>query len=163
MPTHTVFPPGHSLIQFRKIRGEFMRATRILGTRPDRAYYAITQLCEERTDSLTPATSPTTAFVPPRLSPFPPQTPYTVGSSPMRQTKIEVPDPTISDTPQKPPSPEVTSTPGPSPSTPDHMAPKRSKWTSPPPISAPAEDRSQFEKELGLGLALATLPTDAHR
>jgi terminal uridylyltransferase len=141
-----------------------MRATRILSTRPERAHYAIVQLCEERIDALTPATSPTAAFVPPRLSSFPPQTPYPVGSSPMRLTMIEVPDPTIiSDTPQKPLLPEATCAPGPSTPTPDHMAPKRSKWTSPPPPSASAEDRSQFENQLGLGLALATLPTDARQ
>jgi terminal uridylyltransferase len=141
-----------------------MRATRILSTRPERAHYAIAQLCEERIDALTPATSPTAAFVPPRLSSFPPQTPYTVGSSPMRLTMIEVPDPTIiSDTPQKPPPPEAAPAPGPSTPTPDHMAPKRSKWTSPPPPSASSEDRSQFENQLDLGLALATLPTDARQ
>ena len=142
-----------------------MRATRMLSTRPERAIYAIAQLCEERIEPPpTPATSPTAAFVPPRLSPFPPQTPYTVGSSPMRLTKIEVPDPTnIPDTPSKSPPPEAPSTPGPSTSTPDHMGPKRSKWTSPPPPSASAEDRSQFENQLGLGLALATLPTDARQ
>jgi terminal uridylyltransferase len=141
-----------------------MRATRILSTRPERAHYAIVQLCEERVDVLTPATSPTAAFVPPRLSPFPPQTPYTVGSSPMRLTMIEVPDPNIiSDTPQKPLQSGAVSAPGPSTSTPNHMGPKRSKWTSPPPPSASAEDRSQFESQLGLGLALATLPTDARQ
>lgn len=141
-----------------------MRATRILSTRPERAHYAILQLCEERIDALTPATSPTAPFVPPRLSPFPPQTPYPVGSSPMRLTVIEVPDPTIiSDTPQKPLPLEAATAPGPSTPTPDHMAPKRSKWTSPPPPSASAEDRSQFENQLGLGLALATLPTDARQ
>jgi hypothetical protein len=141
-----------------------MRATRILSTRPERAHYAIVQLCEERIDALTPATSPTAAFVPPRLSPFPPQPPYTVGSSPMRLTMIEVPDPTIiSDTPQKRLPPEAAPAPGPSTSTPDHMAPKRSKWTSPPPLSASAEDRSQFENQLDLGLAFATLPTDARQ
>jgi terminal uridylyltransferase len=141
-----------------------MRATRILSTRPERAHYAIVQLCEERIDALTPATSPTAAFVPPRLSPFPPQAPYTVESSPMRLTMIEVPDPTIiSVAPQKPLPPGAASAPGPSASTPDHMAPKRSKWTSPPPLSASAEDRSQFENQLGLSLALATLPTDARQ
>ena len=140
-----------------------MRATRILSTRPERAHYAIVQLCEERNDTLTPATSPAAAFVPPRLSSFPPQTPYTVQPSPMRLTKIEVPDPTtISDMPQKTLPPQAVSAPGPS-TTPDHMAPKRSKWTSPPPQSASAEDRSQFENQLGLGLALATLPTDARQ
>lgn len=140
-----------------------MRATRILSTRPERAHYAIVQLCEERIDALTPATSPTAAFVPPRLSPFP-QTPYTVGSNPMRLAMIGVPDSAIiSDTPQEPLRPEATPAPGPSTSTPDHMAPKRLKWTSPPPPSASAEDRSQFENQLDLGLALATLPTDARQ
>ncbi|KAH9056832.1 hypothetical protein EDB87DRAFT_1686845 [Lactarius vividus] len=147
------------------IRGEFMRASRILSTRPERAIYAIAQLCEERMEALIPATSPTAAFVPPRLSPFPPQTPYTVGSRPMRQTKIDVPDPkNVSEAPSTPPPPsEVSPKPGPSTSTPDHMAPKRFKWTSPPPPSASAEDRSQFEGQLDLGLALATLPTDARQ
>jgi len=141
-----------------------MRASRILSTRPERASYAIAQLCEERMDGLIPATSPTTAFVPPRLLPFPPQTPYTVGSSPIRPTKIDVPDPTsTSDMPPQVPPSEASSAPGPSPSTPDHMAPKRSKWTSPPPPSASAKDRSQFENQLDLGLALATLPTDARQ
>jgi terminal uridylyltransferase len=138
-----------------------MRASRILSTRPDRA---VAQLCEERTEDLNSATSPATASVPPRLSPFPPQTPYTVESSPMRLTKIDVPDPkSISEMPPKPPPSEKVSVPGPSSSTPDHMGPKRSKWTSPPPPSASAEDRSQFENQLGLGLALATLPTNARQ
>ncbi|KAH9003824.1 hypothetical protein EDB86DRAFT_3072948 [Lactarius hatsudake] len=147
------------------IRGEFMRASRILSTRPERTIYAIAQLCEERMEALIPATSPTAAFVPPRLSPFPPQTPYTVGSKPMRQTKIDVPDPkNVSEAPSTPPPPsEVSPAPHPSTSTPDHMAPKRFKWTSPPPPSASAEDRSQFEGQLDLGLALATLPTDARQ
>jgi hypothetical protein len=141
-----------------------MRASRILSSRPERAIYAIAQLCEERTEALIPATSPTAAFVPPRLSPFPPQIPYTVGSSPMRLTRIDVPDPqSISDMSPKSPPSESPSVPRPSTSTPEHMAPKRSKWTSPPPPSASAEDRSQFENQLGLGLALATLPTDARQ
>jgi terminal uridylyltransferase len=141
-----------------------MRASRILSTRPERAIYAIAQLCEERVEGPVPVTSPTAAFVPPRLSPFPPQTPYTVGSSPMRLTRIDVPDPkSISDVSPKSPPSEAPSAPGPTPSTPDHMAPKRSKWTSPPPPSASASDRSQFESQLGLGLALATLPTDARQ
>lgn len=141
-----------------------MRASRILSTRPERAIYAIAQLCEERIEGVNPATSPTAAFVPPRLSPFPPQIPYTVGSSPMRLTKIDVPDPkSMSDMSPKSPPSEAPSAPGPSTSTPDHMGPKRSRWTSPPPPSASAEDRSQFENQLGLGLALATLPTDARQ
>jgi terminal uridylyltransferase len=141
-----------------------MRASRILSTRPERAIYAVAQLCEERTEALITATPPTAAFVPPRLSPFPPQTPYTVGSSPMRQTRIDVPEPkNVSQTPSKPPPSEVSSAARPSTSTPDHMAPKRSKWTSPPPPYASAEDRSQFEGQLDLGLALATQPTNARQ
>jgi terminal uridylyltransferase len=141
-----------------------MRASRMLSTRPDRAFYAIAQLCEERTEDLNSATSPATASMPPRLSPFPPQTPYTFGSSPMRLAKIDVLDPkSNSEMPSKPRPSEGTSPPGPSTTLPDHMAPKRSKWTSPPPPSASAEDRSQFENQLGLGLALATLPTDARQ
>jgi len=143
-----------------------MRASRILSTRPDRAVLAIAQLCEERIEGGNPAASPTAAFVPPRLSPFPPQIPYTVGSRPMRLTKIDVPDPkSISDVSPKSSPSETPPAQGPSTptSTPDHMAPKRAKWTSPPPPSASAEDRSQFENQLGLGLALATLPTDARQ
>ena len=141
-----------------------MRASRILSTRPERATYAIAQLCEERMDGLTPETSPTAAFVPPRLSPFSPQTPYTAGLSPVPLTRIDVPDPkSISDMPPKSPPSEAPSAPGPSTSTPDHMAPKRAKWTSPPPSSASVEDRSQFENQLGLGLTLATSQTDARQ
>src|SRR6266404_2599723 len=122
---------GYLLTSFDQIRGEFMRASRILSTRPERAIFAIAQLCEERMEALVPATSPTAAFVPPRLSPFPPQAPYTVGSSPLRQTKIDVPEPkNASEAPSKPPPSEVSSSPAPSTSTLDHMAPKRSKWTS---------------------------------
>ncbi len=140
-----------------------MRASRILSTRPERAICAILQLCEERMEGLIP-TSPSGAFVPPRLSPFPPPIPFTVGSSPIRLAKIDVPDPqNISDLSPKSPPSEVPSASGPSTSAPDHMAPKRSKWTSPPPPTASAEDRSQFENQLGLGLALATLPTDARQ
>lgn len=141
-----------------------MRASRILSTRPERPIFAIAQLCEERIEGVNPAASPTAAFVPPRLSPFPPQIPYTVGSSPMRLTKIDVPDPkSMSDMSPKSPPSEAPSAPVPSTSTPDHMGPKRSRWTSPPPPSASAEDLSQFENQLGLGLALATLPTDARQ
>jgi len=90
------------------IRGEFIRASRILSTRPERAVLAIAQQCEERVEGGNPAASPTTAFVPPQqLSPFPPQIPYTVGSRSMRQTKTDVPDPkSISDMSPKSPHPK---------------------------------------------------------
>ena len=143
-----------------------MRASRILATRPERAIIAIASLCEERVEALVPAASANTTFVPPRLSPLsslPPQTPYTVSSSPMRPSEVHMPVPDEK-------SPSQLSTTGPtstdatarSPtSPPEHMAPKRGKWTSPPPPEAPLADHSSFENRLGLGLALATSSTDA--
>ncbi|OCH91343.1 hypothetical protein OBBRIDRAFT_530088 [Obba rivulosa] len=99
------------------IRGEFMRALRILSARPERAIVALAQLCEERKEEELSQPSPSTrpTFVPPRLAPLPPQTPYTVGSSPMRPARISVPvsitDPTSDrlspsqSLPRTPPSP----------------------------------------------------------
>src|SRR6266404_3169393 len=73
---------GYLLTSFDQIRGEFMRASRILSTRPERAIIALAQLCEERKETQPAQTSPPPAiFIPPRLSSIPPQTPYTVGSN----------------------------------------------------------------------------------
>ncbi|KAF9449070.1 hypothetical protein P691DRAFT_813166 [Macrolepiota fuliginosa MF-IS2] len=58
------------------IRGEFMRASRILATRPDRAVIALAELCEERKDEDL-ISAPPHGSGPPRLSSIPPQTPYT--------------------------------------------------------------------------------------
>ncbi len=59
-----------------QIRGEFMRASRILSARPERAIIALGQLCEERADDpLGPVNSP--PFIPPPHS-LPPQTPFPV-------------------------------------------------------------------------------------
>ncbi|KAH9948456.1 hypothetical protein B0H21DRAFT_690021 [Amylocystis lapponica] len=141
------------------IRGEFMRASRILQHRPDRAIVALAQLCEERKDEellhASPSRSP---FVPPRLYPIPPQIPYTVGSSPMRPTGVPVP---AHLSPQEvhapgPSSPSATNAATPGRDQLGHMAPKRGKWTSPPPPEAPEADHSAFEDRLGQSLALAT-------
>ncbi|KAI8972547.1 hypothetical protein BD414DRAFT_469165 [Trametes punicea] len=160
------------------IRGEFMRASRILQARPDRAILALAQLCEERKDETLgpPPARQRSSYGPPRLNSIPPQTPYTVGSSPMRPN-IPVPAPedlaspkTSSHGPSLSASPSPLSprdSPGRSTgvnSIPlrlpvdklDHMAPIRGKWTSPPPPEAPEEDRSAFENRLGQSLALAT-------
>ncbi|KAF9813287.1 hypothetical protein IEO21_05671 [Rhodonia placenta] len=165
------------------IRGEFMRASRILSSRPERAIVALAQLCEERKEEELLHPSPARgAFVPPRLSPIPPQVPYTVNSSPMRPPRLPVAD-TLSPSElhaPSPSSPAPSSSPAsasasasppqqPAPSLPqvevpkplpldqlEHMAPKRGKWTSPPPPEAPAEDHTSFESRLGQGLALAT-------
>lgn len=158
-----------------------MRAARVLASRPDRAIVALAQLCEERKEEDlvrgVPVPAAVTPFVPPRLSPVstqlptpypanssPVQTPYTVGSSPIRQaTDMPMPTPRLQpspitidrpisriQTPQAPqPQPRI-STP------PQHMAPKRGKWTSPPPLEAPTADRSAFEEQLGRNLAMAT-------
>ncbi|THH17483.1 hypothetical protein EW146_g3334 [Bondarzewia mesenterica] len=145
------------------IRGEFMRASRILASRPERAVVAIAQLCEERVQALGPSATSNTTFIPPRLSPIPPQIPYTVGSSPMRPIEVQmaIPD-RISPsqiTGPVPISPSVQA--GPSRSPPEHMAARRGRWTSPPPPEAPLADHTSFENRLGLGLALATSSTDA--
>jgi len=162
-----------------------MRASRILSTRPERAIVALAQLCEERKDEeLLQPSPPRGAFVPPRLSPLPPQVPYTVDSSPMRPSRLPVADqpeessPTPSDSQvsptqhaaspsslplSKPPSQSLSA------AIPirlpldqlEHMAPKRSKWTSPPPPEAPEEDRSAFENRFGQSLALATVASAA--
>ncbi|CAA7262118.1 unnamed protein product [Cyclocybe aegerita] len=135
------------------IRGEFMRAARILATRPERAIVALAELCEERKDEeLVPA--------PPyhRPAPIPPQTPYTVGNQSLRPKNAERFSPpaqffepglrqVVQPATIRPP--------------PDHMAPKRGKWTSPPPPEAPSADHTQFENQLGMVLQLATAATAA--
>ncbi|KAI0920419.1 hypothetical protein AcV5_010157 [Taiwanofungus camphoratus] len=167
------------------IRGEFMRASRILASRPERAIVALAQLCEERQeDELPYPNSSRTGFMPPRLSPLPPQIPYTVGSSPMRPNRVSVsapdsdahaPSESQSASTYSPQATATTSSPTTGPETPgevpirlpldqlEHMAPKRGKWTSPPPPEAPEEDRSAFEDRLGQSLALATVAISARQ
>ncbi|KAF5352994.1 hypothetical protein D9758_007885 [Tetrapyrgos nigripes] len=139
------------------IRGEFMRASRILAVRPERAIIALADLCEERPDEEL-VTAPLHA---PRQ--VPPQTPYGVGSRPLRSKAPPFAVPPL-------PAPvarlqesaipslvqEVSHTPPP-----PHMAPKRSKWTSPPPPEAPSADHTLYENQLGIGLELATASTEA--
>ncbi|KAF9221687.1 hypothetical protein BS17DRAFT_237453 [Gyrodon lividus] len=142
-----------------QIRGEFMRASRILAMRP-RAIVALSQLCEEKVDD--PQTAPPPSlFVPPRLL-FPPQTPYTVGSSP-RRSKDASPAGRLSPKPEffEPGRRASTEKCVPARSPPEHMAPKRSQWTSPPPPEAPPAHHAIFEDQLGQGIALATASTVA--
>ncbi|KAF8064047.1 hypothetical protein FPV67DRAFT_1420411 [Lyophyllum atratum] len=143
------------------IRGEFMRAARVLSARPERAIIALAELCEERKDEDLVSAPP---YVAPRMS-LPPQTPYTVGSQSLRPkgappaerlsppTKFFEPGPRLA-------VQQVSIRPPPEPM-PEHMAPKRSKWTSPPPVEAPSADHSLFESQLGMGLELATSSTGA--
>ncbi|KAJ7075645.1 hypothetical protein B0H15DRAFT_866182 [Mycena belliarum] len=131
------------------IRGEFMRASRILSTRPERAVVALAELCAERVDE--DLVSPPASF---GLQRPPPQTPYSVGSGSGRSKAPSPPtiSAPVSVTPQ-------TTLPAPPASA--HMAPRRSKWTSPPPPGAPEDARALFESNLGHGLELATSSTDA--
>lgn len=69
------------ILAFMQIRGEFMRASRILSGKPDRALIALAQLCEERDEELVPASTQSYVTAAPRLPPIPPQVPYTVSSS----------------------------------------------------------------------------------
>lgn len=141
-----------------------MRASRILAARPERAYHALSQLCEERNeDELRMGMSPTALYVPPRLS-LPPQTPYSIGSSSFRpngtpqRDRLSPPRPTLEL--NKPPK-VIEQVQIPPRNPPDHMAPKRGRWTSPPPIEANVADHSSYETRLGLGLSLATAASEA--
>ncbi|KAJ6463374.1 hypothetical protein C8R45DRAFT_1025476 [Mycena sanguinolenta] len=135
------------------IRGEFMRASRILANRPERAVVALAELCTERPDEdlVSPPSSSFNVLRPP------PQTPYSVGSGNGRSKAPAAP--TISAPISVTPSPATITLPAP-PAT-AHMAPRRSKWTSPPPPDAPADARALFETSLGHSLELATSSTEA--
>jgi terminal uridylyltransferase len=144
-----------------------MRAARILAGRPERAIVALAELCEERKDEDLVSAPP---YVAPRLSNLPPQTPYTVGSQSMRPKGVSAPSPErLSPTtkffePGPRPSPLVQHASVSSVSIrppPEHMAPKRGKWTSPPPAEAPSADHTLFESQLGRVLQLATSSTEA--
>ena len=135
-----------------------MRASRILSARPERAWLALAELCDERKDDeLVSAPS----HVAPRLSNPPPQTPFPVGSQSMRASKAPQPD-RLSPTAQLMEHdngasvPQVAESP-----VPEHMAPRRGQWTSPPPPEAPPTDHTLFEAQLGKGLKLATASTEA--
>ncbi|KAF7794570.1 hypothetical protein EIP86_005705 [Pleurotus ostreatoroseus] len=146
------------------IRGEFMRASRILASRPERAIIALAQLCEERKDEELVHASPSRpGTLPPRLSAVPPETPYNIHSSPMRPSGVRLPErlsppethhqPSHTENNDNVPQDRLVQ--------PEHMAPRRGKWTSPPPPEAPEEERYAFENSLGEGLALATSSSDA--
>lgn len=139
-----------------------MRASRILAMRPERPIVALAQLCEERkNEELLHASPSRPAFPPARQSNLPPQTPYTVGSSPMRPVPDRLSPPQVHEAPS---SIEQQSTIGLPPDQLDqldHMAPKRAKWTSPPPPEAPAAAHSEFEGKIGEMLALATAASNA--
>ncbi|KIM41756.1 hypothetical protein M413DRAFT_27339 [Hebeloma cylindrosporum] len=136
------------------IRGEFMRASRILSARPERAIVALADLCEERKDEELVVAPPYHS----RPVSLPPQTPYTVGNQTLRPKVAErfsPPAQFFEPGPRQVVQPVALRPP------PEHMAPKRGKWTSPPPPEAPPDDHNQFESQLGIGLQLATSSTDA--
>ncbi|TFK96097.1 hypothetical protein BDV98DRAFT_338843 [Pterulicium gracile] len=148
------------------IRGEFMRAGRILAGRPERALLALSQLCEERGDDLVTAPNH-------KLAPIPPQTPYNIGSRDRMTTRSGIkPDSLSPPTQFYEPGPQV---PASSSSAltdigsgvaatqepPEHMAPKRSKWTSPPPPEATSSEFNMFQSSLDIGLEIATGSTNA--
>jgi terminal uridylyltransferase len=155
-----------------------MRASRIFQARPESGIVALAQLCEERIeDDPAPDYTSGVTYIAPRLTPLPPQTPYTVGSSSMRPQVVPTPipikaPPTPSISPpsgSQPPSPpqpapqrkpvEIPTSPPP----PEHMVPTRSKWTSPPPSNASEADQRSFEARLGEGLVLALASTGARQ
>lgn len=130
-----------------------MRASRILASRPDRAIVALAELCEERKDEELVAAPP---FVS-RSVALPPQTPYTVGNQTMRPKVAERFSPPAQFFEPGPQAVQPAALRPP----PEHMAAKRGKWTSPPPPEAPPADHTLFENQLGIGLQLATISTEA--
>ncbi|KZO97583.1 hypothetical protein CALVIDRAFT_513390 [Calocera viscosa TUFC12733] len=131
------------------IRGEFMRASRIFSSRPDRAFLALTQLCEERDEELVRAPSPQPYHGPPRS--FPAQSPYTVGTHfwrPSNQDRLSPPHPS-----NKPLESEQEQVQNES-NVPDHMAPRRQRWTSPPPPDASPFEQDMYRKHLGIGISM---------
>lgn len=141
-----------------------MRASRILASRPERAIVALAQLCEERKDEELVHASPSRpGTLPPRLSAVPPETPYNIHSSPMRPSGVRLPERlTPPETHQQPSHTRANDdVPKDRLVQPEHMAPIRGKWTSPPPPEAPEEERYAFDNRLGEGLALATSSSDA--
>ncbi|KAI6112092.1 hypothetical protein EDD17DRAFT_1467337, partial [Pisolithus thermaeus] len=133
-----------------QIRGEFMRASRILAMRP-RALVALSQLCEEKVED--PHTAmPPPIFVPPRLS-VPPH-----GNNNPVRSRGPSPSERLSLRPEflNNGRDSLTEQCAAVPALPKHMAPKRSQWTSPPSPEAPASRHTVFENQLGEGLVLAT-------
>ena len=132
-----------------------MRAFRILAQRPERAVVALAELCEERRGEEL-VSAPSYHSKPPTL---PPQTPYTVGNQTLRPKMEERFSPPTQFL--EPGKPSVVLQPVAIRSLPEHMAPKRGKWTSPPPPEAPPADHKLFENQLGMVLQLATSSTEA--
>ena len=132
-----------------------MRASRILSQRPERALVALAELCEDRKDEEL-VSAPPYHSRPPTL---PPQTPYTVGSQTIRPKMAErfSPPAQFFEPGQHPVVQQPVAIRPP----PEHMAPKRGKWTSPPPPEAPPADHTLFENQLGMSLQLATSSTEA--
>ncbi|KIJ47359.1 hypothetical protein M422DRAFT_249215 [Sphaerobolus stellatus SS14] len=153
------------------IRGEFMRASRILAARPERTIMALAQLCEEREDEFA-RPLPSQPFVPPRLS-IPSQPPYSVNSSELRPSgslpEFFTPASSVpissrmpgDDSHSNSSPPKAVDLPSTVADTPEHMAPKRSKYTSPPPPDDP--EHKSYENRLGLGISLATSSTTARQ
>ncbi|KAI6038002.1 hypothetical protein EDC04DRAFT_2071480 [Pisolithus marmoratus] len=132
-----------------QIRGEFMRASRILAMRP-RALVALSQLCEEKVGD-PQVVAPPPIFVPPRLA-VPPGNNNLVrlrGPSPSERLS---PRPEFLNSGRDSPREQCT----PVPARPEHMASKRNQRTSSPPPEAPASQHATFENQLGAGLVLAT-------
>lgn len=135
-----------------------MRAARVLAARPERAILALAELCEERKEEDLVSPPP---FVAPRLSNLPPQTPYTIGSQSVRPKGASPPDRFSPATQFFEPGPRLVVQQVAQQAPPDHMAPRRGKWTSPPPPEAPSADQLLFESQLGKGLEMATSSTEA--
>ncbi|GJJ09342.1 hypothetical protein Clacol_003564 [Clathrus columnatus] len=165
------------------IRGEFMRASRILAARPERTIMALAQLCEERDVEFVRPLAPQ-PFVPPRMTSSVPTAPQSLHVQAVTHGLDSLPPTIFESIPGSTPDlgPNLTSGAGsfgtmvnpnssssspiemslPQPRDPPaHMAPRRAKWTSPPPPDDP--DRIAYEDRLGAGLSLATSSSAARQ
>lgn len=170
-PFETSFNVGRCVTRdgLYTIRGEFMRAMRILTTKHETAMASLASLCEEREDEV-PRTASQRHVYNKYSNPGSPRSHSAGGSPVIPKLGLSAPSNRSQETfkPTFAPSTPITIT-APSPTAkpfvpavlpptmvpPPHMAPQRSKWTSPPPDHAPPQRHNSFNERLASGIKLA--------
>jgi len=146
-----------------------MRAVRILSTKHEVAMSSLANLCEEREDDVPRSATQRNSFNK-FNNPGSPRSHSAGGSPVVPKLGLSVPSNRSQEgfKPQFAPSTPITIT-APSPNAkpfvpavlpptmvpPPHMAPQRSKWTSPPPDHAPPQRHNSFNERLESGIKLA--------
>ncbi|PVG00163.1 hypothetical protein CPB86DRAFT_872149 [Serendipita vermifera] len=180
-PFETSFNVGRCVTRdgLYTIRGEFMRAVRILSAKYDTPMTALALLCEERENEVPRSADQRHSYH--RYHTESPRSRSNQGSnqgSPLApRLGLARNGSQDSFKPQFAPSTPITITtpthyppnftPATLPSTmvpPPHMAPQRGKWTSPPPDHAPPQRHNSFNERLASGIKMAVThpPADRH-